>query len=244
MMIAWTFLAYATAVVVLYGLSPRGIRNGFNVKISQSLANFIFRGLLTFLSSAFTVFWNIVDIFHRTTQAFAGMHDSLPQPASENFLLDYISLPPVIVSIKAAVKGHWKVAYFSSLALAMNLFPIMVGKVFNTVKTENGVAIRTSLRSLIGTAIFSLVFCISIPFAWPSQTRRLPRNILALGDLVSFCYDSQLLTNQDYASVFELNRPSDTKTHLECKVFLKEDKYVFRVREQGEGHWRAGFDVA
>jgi hypothetical protein len=243
-MIVWTFLACATALVVIYGLSPRGVRSGFHVKFSQSLADFIFRAFLTFISAAFTIFWDVVDMFHRATQPFASMPDSLPRPASENLLLDYTTLPPVIVSIKAAMKGHWKVAYFSLLALAMNLFPILVGTVFNTVKTENGVAIGTSLRSLYGVAIFSLVFCISIPFAWPSRTRRLPRNIFCLGDLVSFCYDSKLLTDRDYASVFELNKPSDTKMHLECKVFLKEDKYAFRVRDEGEEHWRAGFDVA
>jgi Protein of unknown function (DUF3433) len=244
-MIIYTFLAYATAVVMIYGLSPRGVRDGFDVNISQSLANFIFRGFLTSISTFFVVFWTVVDIFHRTTQAFACMDHSLPQIASKNLLLDYISLPPVVISIKAAMNGHWKVAYFSSLALAMNLFPIMAGTVFNTIKTGNGVAVRTSLRSLYGITIFSLVFCISIPFAWPLQTRRLPRNIVCLGDLVSFCYDSKLLTDQDYASVFELNRPSDTKRHLECKVFLKGDKYEFLVRDQGEdGCWRAGFDVA
>ena len=71
----------------------------------------------------------------------------------------------------------------------------------------------------------------------------LPRNIFSLGDLASFSYDSKLLTSPEFESVFALDLPTDTRKHLECKLFLMEKKYEFFTYRTDLG-WRCEFDVA
>ena len=88
------------------------------------------RGLLVICSEMFVWFWLKADRFYRASQPFAGMYEGNPRPASENIILDYLCCPPIIVSLNAAVNGHYKVAYFSCISLATNLFPVLVGGLF------------------------------------------------------------------------------------------------------------------
>ena len=211
--------------------------------LSQYAGVFIFRGLLTSFSGLFVWFWWSVDLFYRATQPFVGMDEGNPQPASENILLDYLCSPPIIVSINAAMNGHLRVAYFSFLSLASNLFPVLVGGLFVIDSSTGGSILIMSVQSYYAICAFIFVYCISIPITFPTRKRMLPRNILSLGDLASFCYDSKLLTGDEYESAFALNLPTDTRRHMECRLFLMEKKYEFFTYRTDTG-WRIGFDVA
>ena len=218
-------------------------RDGFLVEftfhMSPALGRFIFRGLLTVFAGLIAQFWSSTDIFHRAVQPFVGMHEENPQLASENLLLDYLCCLPVLVSIKAATNGHRKVAYFSFLSLSSRLFPVLVGALFTITPLENKITVGASLRTYCAVSIFLLIYCISMPFAWPTRKRALPRAILSLADLISYCYDSKLLTGSEYESVFTLNRPIDTRRHMESRLFLMEEKYEFHAVG-----WRVRFDEA
>jgi len=241
--IVLAIISYGSAIALITCLAREDVRDGctFHVpSISEPLARTFFRGFLTTLAGTFNLFWLSADTFYRATQPFAGMQRS--QPATENLLLDYLCCLPVAVSIKAATNSHWKVAYFSWLSLSANLFPILVSALFTSTSVGNGVIVTAPLRNFCVVFIFILIYCISIPFAWPTQKRMLPRSILSLGDLISFCYDSKLLASAEYEHVFALNRPTDTRRHMESRLFLKEERYKFHTYETSSG-WRTGFDM-
>ena len=160
------------------------------------------RGLLVICSEMFVWFWLKADRFYRASQPFAGMYEGNPRPASENIILDYLCCPPIIVSLNAAVNGHYKVAYFSCISLATNLFPVLVGGLFVFEPSVDGFVLLISARNYSAVCIFIIVYCISIPLAFPTRKRMLPRSILSPGDLVSFCYDSKLLTPENFAMSF------------------------------------------
>ena len=246
--IIFTIYTYLVAVGLILGF-PKGkpIAGGSLTlpipHLSQSVGIFIFRGLLTNGAGMFVWFWFGADLFYRASQPFAGMYEGNPQPASENILLDYLCSPPIIVSINAAMNSHFKVAYFSCLSLASNLFPVLVGGLFEVEPSTDGIVLLASVRSYWAICVFILVYCISIPLTLPTRKRILPRSILSLGDLVSFCYDSKLLTSPEFESAFTSNLPTDTKKHMECRLFLMEKKYEFFTYRTDSG-WRFGFDVA
>ena len=203
--IAFTIYAYTAAVVLICGFrlsEGKPIGGGlltFHIPhLSQSVGIFIFRGLLTNCAGLFVWFWLVADLFHRASQPFAGMYKGNPQPASDTILLDYLCSLPIIVSIKAAMNRHIKVACFSFLSLASNLFPVLVGGLFVVEPSANGIVLLASVRSYYAICVFIFVYCISIPFTFPTRNCTLPRSILSLGDLVSFCYDSKLLTSPEY----------------------------------------------
>ena len=241
-MIVWTIIFYSAAAAVIFGLSSPGLRTGFHIHTTQSRARFIFRALITFIAQITGFLWFSADNFHRAMQPFAGMHPT-PGPADDNLLLDYPCCPPIIVSIKAAMKGHWKVAYFSLLSLARNLFPILVGATFTIFPTNTGVIIITNLPTFYGVAIFVFIYCLSIPFAWPTSKRKcLSRPFMGLVDLISYSYDSSLLNDPN--SLFNLDKKTDTRKHIECRLFLAEKKYCFADdKAGGDGGQRVGFDV-
>ena len=246
--IGFTICAYLTAGGLILGFSKGELFAGGTLTIpipqlSQSVGIIIFRVLLTSGAGLFDGFWSDADLFYRASQPFASMYEENPQSASENILLDYLCSPPIIVSINAAMNSHFKVAYFSCLLLASNLFPVLVGDLFVVEPSTDGIVLLASVRSYWATFAFILVYCISIPLTIPTRKRMLPRSILSLGDLVSFCYDSKLLTSPEFESAFTLNLPTDTKKHMECRLFLMEKEYEFFTYRADSG-WRFGFDVA
>ena len=246
--IIFTVYAYLAAVGLILGFSKgKPIIDGslaFPVHhLSQPVGRFIFRALLTNASGLFGWFWLNADTSYRAIQPFAGMDKGNPQPASENILLDYLCSPPIIVSINAAMKGHLKVAYFSCLSLASNLFPVLVGGLFVVESSTDGIILLTSVRSYYAIYVFIFIYCISVPITFPTRTTMLPRSVLSLGDLASFCYDSRLLAGDEYESVFASSLPTDTRRHMECRLFLMEKKYEISTYRSDLG-WRFGFDVA
>jgi hypothetical protein len=239
-MIVWTIILYTAAAAVIFGLSSPGLKTGFRLHMTQTRARVIFRALITYLAQMTGLLWLSTDNFHRVMQPFVGMHP-IPGMADENILLDYPCCPPIIVSIKAAMKGHWKVAYFSLLSLARNLFPILVGALFIVFPTSTGVIVVTNLPTFYGVALFVFIYCISLPIAWPRRKRKcLPRPFAGLVDLISYSYHSSLLNDPN--SLFNLDKKTDTRKHMECRLFLAEKRYCFTDDKAGGGQ-HVGIDV-
>ena len=194
----------------------------FHIAISLTRAHFLFQALPTFISQLFTYFWSHVDLFHRATQPFVGMYEKSKR-ASESILLDYVSAPPVIIAIKAARKSHWKVAYFSLLSLASNVLPTLVGTLFTTISSGSRVTVTVDIQKLSYVAAILLVYCISIPIAWPTRNRKLPRNVDSPTDLFCFCYSSQLLDDP----ALDLSDPDYKREDFVQALHRSNKKYRF-----------------
>jgi len=73
----------ATAVGIIFCLTTRGLREGYHLAMSPSLARFIFRALLTALAGMYCAFWLEADVYYRSMQPWVGMHE-VAKSASEN----------------------------------------------------------------------------------------------------------------------------------------------------------------
>jgi len=85
-----------------------------------------------------------------------------------------------------------------------------------------------------------LVYLISIPLAWPTPKRTLPRGLVSMADLLTFCHASYLM----HDPIMCVQRPVDTQRHLYSKVFLAERLYLFGRYKGTDGQEHAGFDMA
>ncbi|KAI9770740.1 MAG: hypothetical protein M1840_002990 [Geoglossum simile] len=250
-MVFWALLLLFGIIGCIYGLASKRIQRGiilgntitvigYRINMSQGTATFLFRGLPTFLSQVYTAFlWYSADRFCRMSQAFDGMYKEA-QPASENILLGYQSDLPFVVSIKAAMNSHWRIAHLSAMSLLANILPVLVGAVFTVTPGTENITIRTSIIVFYAVFAFLCLYFISIPIAWPPRRRRLPRTIYTIADIISFCYASELVMDP----AFDLQRKEDTREHMECKLFLEEHKYLFGKYLGTDGKRHLGFSIS
>jgi Protein of unknown function (DUF3433) len=247
----WALPLLFGVIGCIYGLASKRVQReiilgntikvmGYRIRMSQGTATFLFRGLPTFLSQMYSGFlWYSADLFFRMSQPFDGMYKEA-KPASENILLGYQSDLPVVVSIKAAMNSHWRVAHLSALSLLANLLPVLIAAAFTVTPGTENVTIRTSIEVFYAVFAFLCLYLISIPFAWTPRRRRLPRIITTIADVITFCYASELMTDP----IFDLQRKEDTREHMECKIFLAEHKYLFGKYLGTDGKRHLGFSIS
>ncbi|KAH0562632.1 hypothetical protein GP486_002683 [Trichoglossum hirsutum] len=254
-MIFWALPLFFDIIGCIYGLAPKRIQRGiildntvevigYRIHMSQGVATLLFRGLPTFLSQLYSGFlWYGADIFFRVSQPFDGMYMyKEAKPASENILLEYQNNLPVIVSIKAAMNSHWRVAHLSAISLLGNLLPVLVGAVFTVDPGTENITVRTSIEVFYAVFAFLCLYLISLPIAWPPHRRQLPRLIITIADTITLCHASELMVDP----AFDLQRKEDTRKHMEYKLFLEEHKYfVWKVSWHGtDGKRRLGFSIS
>jgi hypothetical protein len=200
----------------------------------------VFRSLPTLIAGYFAVgFLSIVSVNHCYIQPFVGMHRE-PGPASQTLLLDYLASSALEVPLKAWDNKHWKLAWFSVLSTISSLFPILVGGIFSITNTGKIVMFQFSTPAFALVFAFLAVYCISLPFIWPTNDRLLPRRYYSLADLMAFCYRSHFLWRPD----FDISKPEVTQQHLAAKIFLRDDSYLFGVYKGTDGKSHLGFDAA
>lgn len=205
-------------------------------------ALFIFRTLLVILSSYLALTWlGWVDESVRFSQPFANMYNKVAS-AEDSILLDYLWGMPGLTTIKAFNAGHYKVAWYSLLNLISPAFPVLVSGLF--IITNTGIRIYFKITPLTFYAVsaYFILYAVSVPFAWPGRSRRLMRYHDSIADYVSLFYASYLL--HDPESKLDISRSSDTKRHLESRVFLEEKKYRVGIYNGVDGRPHFGLDVA
>jgi hypothetical protein len=252
--ITLTLLAAFIAGVVL------GLVNGRSISISYNWATVVFQFIPALIVNFYTWFWQDVDLFARSTQPFRGM--SSPKPASENLLLDYNTLPPLVVTYAALKNGHKRIAWTSVVAVVQRLLPILIGASITVVPgDESGSVIYASTPLFICVIAWLALYCFLIPleiFGWKLPRdyvkRHLPRFYSSISDLVSWSYASKLLCLDD-GDPFELPvmGPKNEQWYMEARLRLKQNhdgsefaKYSFGLYESTEhkGIKCMGFDVS
>ena len=266
-LLMFALLALVGLALVLAGLSSRHLRNGIEVRsanielqsnssISDSIIGgysgsyvfnpgetILFRMFPVFLMNFFGILWSNADHYYRYMQPFAGM--SIPAPATENILLDYATAMPIGITIKAATRGHWRVALFSLLSLASTIPPIIVSGVFVGSIDTTGVVVRLNPLNFWATFSILLIYCLSIGYARPTTAYRLPSCVWNIANLTLFCYQSQIFDDEILEKpVFSANDPLEERIHLQSRIHLAKQKYVFGLYMGKDGKRHLGFDVA
>jgi hypothetical protein len=176
---------YASVLVIvialcILGLVDHRVQDGFNstfaaytfdtadpeIGILENMKHTLLYGFLpVFLMSSFSSLWVSADLFYRITEPFAGMNDAAT--ATLTILLDYPSCAPGLVSLKAVMNGHWRVALFSILSLAATAPPIIATGVF--VATPKATGYFVSMEPVNFWASFVILVGIFLFCSWQGR---------------------------------------------------------------------------
>lgn len=206
--VAWIVTAIVLLIAFLVAsFVNRSVRRGFLPRLdaAPNLAGFSPPGFLySFLPSliglALFLFWYSIDINFRALQAFADLSDPNGASAEKSLLLDYTSCHPVEVSVKAAVAGHWKVAWISFVTLLSITLPILGGGVFWAIyfPQDGEVRMVAQMPAFSALVAFLVIYSLSFLFIWPRRIRYLPHDTRTLAELISFLYRSPLLRDRTF----------------------------------------------
>jgi hypothetical protein len=259
MVYIWLSITLMLLAAFVAGLSFNLV-HGRTISMPYNWATVVFQFVPGFLVSLYTWFWQDVDLFARSTQPFKGMLN--PNPASENLLLDYNTLPPLVVTYAALKAGHGRVAWTSFMAMVQRLLPIITAGATTVVPRNNSAStIYASKPLFIGIIIWLGLYCFLIPlevFGWNLSRhyvdRHLPRSYSSISDLLSWSYASNILRSDD-GDPFEVpvRQPKNKQWYMTTRLMLKLNhdgsdfaKYSFGLYESTEhkGVKCMGLDVA
>lgn len=197
--------------------------------------------LPSFLIGIFSFVWLPADNLFRTMQPLAVMDGG--GSANETILLEYITDFSPLVVWKAMQYGHWRVAWFTALALFSSAAPIIAGGIFkftSSKDSQTSTHVFLSRSNFYGSFAIFCTYLISLIFARPPMRFLAPRAIVALPDLISYCYDTELIRSPD----FSVQDPTDQEEHLKAKIHLAKRRYEFGLYLGGDGRRHIGFEIA
>ena len=261
-LLIFALIALVALAFVIAGLANRHLQDGIQLhpanidSPSNSTTNgasgshvfdtsesFLFRFLPVLLMNIFGTLWNNADHYYRYMQPFAGM--SVPAPATENILLDYPTCMPIDITVKAATRGHWRVALFSLLSLTSTIPPIIASGIFVGSTDATGVVVRLHPLNFWATFSILIISCLCIGYARPTTAYRLPRCIWNIANLTLFCYQSRIFDDEIMEKpVFSANDPLEERIHMESRIHLAKQNYVFGLYLGKDDKRHLGFDVA
>ncbi len=209
MVVAWIVIAIVLMIAfIVVSFVNRAVQKGFLPLISAptttqgfSPADFLYGFIPSLIGMLLFLLWHPIDFYFRALQPFACLAHRDGASAENSLLLDYTACLPIEVTIKALINRHYRVAYISFISLLSLTLPILAGGVFTAqfVVGSQDVRMIASMPGYYALVLFVAIYAVSFIVVWPTRKRRLPHDISTLGQLVSFVYQSPLLTDAAFA---------------------------------------------
>lgn len=248
--VAWSVIAVILFVAFLVvSFVHSAVRQGFSPHLPTapdndgfSSSNFLFSFLPALLATFLSLAYQPIDVYFRAIQPFASLSDPSGASAKESLLLSYPARPPILVSIDAVLNRHYKVAFISFVALTSFTLPILAGGVFVALSfpgpgSTSQIRIVAFMPAFYALIAFLVVYTFSFLVIWPTRRRCLPHGVYTLADLLSFVYQSQLLTDsvfRDVKSKQELTKRFHEGGHVK--------RYAFGTFVGRDGNEHLGID--
>ena len=246
--VAW----FVTAIVLLIAFIAvsfvhHAVQQGFlpllpapTTSYAFSPADFLYSFLPSLIGMILFLLFQPFDLTFRALQPFAHLAHINGATAEQSLLSDYTSTLPFIITIKALLAGHWKVAWLSFMSLVSITLPILAGGVFTAqffVKTQD-IRIAAHMPAYDALVFFCVLYAISFAFIWPGRKRHLPHDFRTLGQIISFVYRSRMLRDKAFSG--PLSR-TDLVTRLMAEGQAGR-RYVFGMEEGAVGRRYMGID--
>ncbi|KAL1968143.1 hypothetical protein VTN77DRAFT_2274 [Rasamsonia byssochlamydoides] len=180
---------------------PRGFLTKLPTRASDggfSPSNFVYSFIPAFIGTVLFLAWQPIDVYFRALQPFKSMSSPEGTSAEHSLLLSYNACLPIEVTILALLAGHYKVAWISYMSVVSLAIPVLSGGVFIALwyPSQGLVRISACLPAYYALAGFCALYALSFLVIWPRRQRYLPHDISTLADLISFLYQSPLLTDK------------------------------------------------
>ncbi|KAL8939292.1 MAG: hypothetical protein Q9211_002805 [Gyalolechia sp. 1 TL-2023] len=250
--VAWIVMALVLMLAfVIVSFVNDAVRRGFMPLLPSptnsqgfSPSNFLYSFVPGFIGMVLFLLWQPIDMYFRALEPFAHLGGSTRgSPAEQSLLLDYTACLPVEITIKAALAGHYKVAWISFISLLSATLPVLGGGVFTAqyfIPTQE-VRMAASMPGYYALAVFVVIYSLSFLVIWPRQKRRLPHDIRTLGQILSFVYESHLLHDSAF---WQPRSKVDLVTRLLGSLTGDQgsSKYAFGVYMGRDGREHLGID--
>ncbi|KAF8242582.1 hypothetical protein K440DRAFT_638861 [Wilcoxina mikolae CBS 423.85] len=210
--------------VVETGFSPRASMEPIRIhgiSIGITPAGLLWSFFPVFIAAIVSRLWIVIDLFFRITQPFVSL--SRPTLPEYSILLNYPTMPPAYITIKACMNGHWKLAWVSAVGLLTRLLPVLVGGVF-TVEDKHQAGVyrlypqKTAFIFIISLFVLYSITCIML---WlPGTSRKMPRNLFNIADTISLLHRSKMLDDPEFADL-------SSKEDLAAKLRLSRHLYAY-----------------
>ena len=249
--VAWIIIAIILMIAfVVVSFVHNAVKTGFNPMLPApttpdgfSPADFLYSFVPTFIGTVCFLIWQPIDMYFRALQPFANLADPRGSAAETSLLLDYTSRIPIGITLTAALDGHYKVAWISFISLLSISLPILAGGVFTAqyVVELQSVRMAADMPGYYALVVFSVIYALSFLIIWPGRQRALPHDISTVGQLLSFCYQSPLLSDAAF-------REPRSKIDLQTKLIgtpsgeKVSPRYAFGVFVGQDGLEHLGID--
>ncbi|MCJ1270143.1 hypothetical protein MMC22_010038 [Lobaria immixta] len=201
--VAWIVITIVLMLAfVIVSFVNRNVERGFlpllpapTTSQGFSPANFLYSFVPSLIGMILFLLWQPIDFYFRALQPFANLSSPRGTTAKQSLLLDHNASLPIEISIKAALAGHYKVAWISFISLLSAALPVLAGGVFTAqfFPSSQDVRMAASMPAYEALVVFIVIYALSFLIIWPGRKRHLPHDIRTLGQLISFFYQSPLL---------------------------------------------------
>ncbi|MCJ1356704.1 MAG: hypothetical protein MMC33_006699 [Icmadophila ericetorum] len=237
--VVWLVIAYILVIAFLVASFFRhAVQVGFLPRLSSpatalgfSPADFLYSFIPSLIGLILFLLWQPIDMYFRALQPFANISISRGASAENSLLLNYTSCLPIEVSIRAALVGHYKLAWISLMSAISIVLPILAGGIFTAQFFPTDGQIRTAayMPAFYVLVAFVLLYALSLAAIFPTRKRHLPHNVNTLADLIGYVGHRGLVGDETF-------RETRSKIDMVTKL-LAGASGTFVLRDSVDG-WR------
>ncbi|KAI1349968.1 hypothetical protein F5Y01DRAFT_287582 [Xylaria sp. FL0043] len=236
-------IALLIAIIVVSFVPSTDLRNGFLPYLSAapgagafSPADFLYSFVPSLIGLVLFLAFQSFELTLRILAPWGELAREEGSRAETSLLLDYAVCLPWQSTYKALRLKHWRVAFVTFLSPLFVLIPVFGGGLFIALTPPSGAvhvypnvaifALTLTLLILHVTALASLI---------PNRKQfRLPHAVTCLAEIISFCCNEQLRTDEAFDQD-RLSRRTQLKGALDCgKDWHRQGRWTFGVGKNNE----------
>lgn len=212
------------ALLVVSFLPATDLRKGFLPRLSAaplsgafSPADFLYSFLPSLIGLLLFLGFQSLEVTLRVLTPWGELSRQEGSRAETSLLLDYAACLPWQSTYKAVRLGHWRVAFVTFLAPLFVLLPVLGGGLFMALTPPDRV-VRVFPNVPIFGVILALLFLYlgALVALVPSRKQfRLPHGVTCLAEIMSFCCNEQLRTDEAFGPTRRGWR-RDLESALDC----------------------------
>ena len=207
LLIAFLVVSYLPATAIHSGFLPElpvPVNNG-----GFSSDNFLYSFIPSFLGLLCLLFWYSIDLSLRRLQPFAALSQPNGVLAEHSLLLSYVSDGVMLVPLRAAFNGHFRLAMVSFTTLIASTLPILAGGVFwaQFYVPQQRVRISGQMPAFYALTVFLCIYALSyfllpltnkqahrysVPGTMPNGSVNRARSLI---DIIGLTHQSRLLSD-------------------------------------------------
>ncbi|RWA03469.1 hypothetical protein EKO27_g11635 [Xylaria grammica] len=230
-------------LIVVSFLPSTDLRDGFLPRLSAaplagafSPADFLYSFLPSLIGLALFLGFQSLDLTLRILAPWGELAREEGSRAETSLLLDYAACLPWQSTFKAIKLKHWRVAFVTFLSPLFVLIPVLSGGLFMALTPPSG-AVRIFPNVPIFSLILALLFLHLAAMASLIPCRkqfRLPHAVTCLAEIMSFCCNEQLRTDEAFDQG-KISRRTELKGALDCgKDWHRQGRWTFGAGKNNE----------